>query len=220
VTRRDDPRRLPRLRRLRALAPSDRGIAATEFGLIAPVLFVVLFGAFDIGHTLYVKSVLEGAVQKAARDSTLQGASGTSATARTAIDTKVKNQLLPLWPGATVAFKRRFYRTFSAAAAAAAEPFTDSASGPFKNGKCDNGESFTDSNNNGTRDTDGGDSADRASARDNVVYTVTVSYPRVFPLDAFINVPPTTQLQATTVLANQPYGKQNTYSTPTVGHCP
>jgi len=46
----------------RRLARASEGTAVTEFGLIAPVLFVLLFGAFDVGHTLYMKSVLQGAV--------------------------------------------------------------------------------------------------------------------------------------------------------------
>ncbi len=221
MTDREAPRsRFPGTGCLRALRRSASGIAATEFALISPVLFTLLFGMFDIGHTLYVRSVLQGAMQKAARDSTLQSASGTSATARNAIDTAVRNQVLPLNKDATITLTRRCYRTFTKAAAASAEPFSDSGVGsPFRNGVCDNGESFTDQNNNGVRDLDGGDSAGRASARDNVVYTATVSYPRFFPLHKFIDVPATTQLRATTVLSNQPYGKQDTYATPTTGHC-
>jgi hypothetical protein len=178
-----------------------------------------MFGAFDVGHTLYVKTVLEGAVQKAARDATLQDASGNDATVRNAIDTAVRNQVLPLNRTATITVSRRFYKTFSDAAAAQAEDFTDSASGTFANGVCDNDETFVDVNENGVWDADGGSSADRAGARDNVVYTVTVQYPRLFPLHAFIDVPDTTNLSASTVLANQPYGDQEQYGAPTTGTC-
>lgn len=207
------------LAQLRRILHADDGATLTEFGLISPALFVLLFGGFDVGHTLYMKSVLEGAVQKAARDASLESAAGTSTTVRDAIDTKVRNQLLPLNSNATITVSRRFYRTFSDAAAAQAEDFTDSPSGTFANGVCDNGETFEDINNNGVWDADGGDSINRAGARDNVVYTVNVQYPRLFPLHAFIDVPDTTNLSASTVLANQPYGDQESYDAPTTGTC-
>ena len=210
------PRRIARLRRL---GRADEGATLTEFGLISPALFLLLFGGFDVGHTLYMKSVLEGAVQKAARDSSLESASGNTDTIRSTIDTVVRNQLLPLNHNAQITFNRRFYRTFTDAAAAAPEEFNDSSSGPFANGVCDNGETFTDVNNNGVWDADGGDSVDRAGARDNVVYVVTIEYDRLFPLHAFIDVPSKQSLTASTVLANQPYGDQDSYDAPTTGTC-
>lgn len=197
----------------------DRGATLTEFGLISPVLFLLLFGAFDIGHTLYVKTVLEGAVQKAARDSSLESAAGSASTVRDAIDKAVRDQLMPFDRSATISFNRRFYRTFTDAAAAKREEFNDTPTGPFANGVCDNGETFTDINNNGAWDADGGDSINRAGARDNVVYTVSIEYPRLFPLDAFIDVPEAQRLTASTVLANQPYGDQESYDAPTTGTC-
>lgn len=207
--------------RLRTLAPAEDGATIVEFALIAPTLCLLLIGAFDISHTLYMQSVLQGAVQKAARDGTLESASGSVSTPRDLLDQMVKNQILPLNNAAQISFNRRFYRTFSDAAAAKAEEFTDTSdpANPFHDGKCNNGEPYIDANNNGRFDRDGGDSADRAGARDNIVYTVTVSYPRMFPLDRFIGGSGTTTLNASTVLASQPYGDQGKYEAPTVGHC-
>jgi len=203
-------------RPLRTLGHADDGTAVTEFGLIAPALFLLLFGVLDIGHTQYVKSVLEGAMQKAARDASLESSSGNDAAVRDAIDTAVTNQIRPLHKTATITFTRRFYRTFTDAAAANREDFIDSNS----NNRCDNGETYTDRNNNLVWDADGGDSVSNAGARDNVVYTATVSYPRMFPLNAFINVPADTTVTASTVLANQPYGDQSSYDTPINRTCP
>jgi len=208
------------LSRLGRLRQREDGATIMEFGLIAPALMVLLFGALDVGHTLYMQSVLQGVVQKAARDGSLEDASGNDATYRTALDTAVRNQLLQLNHSADISFDRRFYRTFSDAAAAQAEEFKDSTSGPYKNGICDNGEPFVDANNNGVWDADGGDSANNAGARDNIVYTVSVAYPRMFPLDKLIGGNGLTKLTASTVLANQPYGTQGSYAAPTVGNCP
>jgi Flp pilus assembly protein TadG len=205
--------------RLRLLSRSEDGATLTEFGLIAPALFLMLIGAFEVGHTLYMQSVLEGVVQKAARDGTLETAAGTSDAARDAIDASVRSQILNLNNSANIQITRRFYRTFTDASQAAAEQFTDSASGPFADGICNNNEPFEDKNNNGVRDIDGGDAIGSAGAKDDVVYTVTVSYPNIFPLQNFIGGSGTTTLTASTVLANQPYGDQASYDEPTVGHC-
>ena len=202
-------------RRLRRFRKDERGVTILEFGLIAPSLLIMLMGALDWGHTLYMEGVLQGAVQKAGRDGTLQTSAGTSDDARYAIDTVVRNQLKTLNKSATITITLRFYRTFTDAAAQAAETFTDTN----HDGICDNGEPFDDRNNNGVRDTDGADSVDHAGADDNVVYTVTVSYPRMFPIDKLIGGSGTTTLTATTVLSNQPYGDQASYGAATVGHC-
>jgi Flp pilus assembly protein TadG len=212
---------LPRLRHpLSRLAKAQDGATILEFGLIAPALCVLLLGSLDVAHTLYMQSVLQGAVQKAARDGTLESSAGMGSTPRDAIDTIVKNQLGTLNKTATITITRRFYKTFSKAAAAQAETFTDSAApSPFRDGKCNNGEAYVDANDNGRFDRDGGDSIENAGARDNVVYTVNVSYPRMFPLDKLVGGKGTTSLTATTVLANQPYGDQAQYNTPSARNC-
>jgi Flp pilus assembly protein TadG len=198
-----------------ALRRDQRGATILEFGLIAPSLMLMLIGALDIGHTLYMQGVLQGTVQKAARDGTLESSAGASSAARDAIDAQVRNQLLTLNRSATVTFRRRFYRTFTAAAAQAAEQFTDTNG----DGLCNNNEPFDDRNNNTVRDTDGADSVDHAGARDNVIYTVNISYPRLFPLDRMIGGSGTVSLTAATVLASQPYGDQGSYGAAGVGHC-
>ncbi len=48
---------------------------------------------------------------------------------------------------------------------------------------------------------------------------MTISYPRMFPIDKLIGGNGRTNLTATTVLANQPYGTQASYGAPAVGHC-
>lgn len=202
-------------RRLATLRADESGATIVEFALVAPPMMIMLMGALDFSHTLYMESILQGAVQKAARDGTLQSSSGNDDAIRYATDNVVRHQLLALNKAADISITRRFYRTFTAAAAQAPETFTDTN----HDGICNNGEPFDDRNSNGVRDTDGADSVDHAGARDNIVYTVTVSYPRMFPIDKLIGGNGTTRLSATTVLANQPYGDQGSYGAPSVGHC-
>ena len=195
------------------LRGDSRGVTAVEFGLLAPVLMLLLMGFFDVGHTLFMRAMLEGEVQRAARDSGLE--TGTVAATQTAIDNGVKEQLRALGiEDSDIDIRRRFYRTFSDAAAAQAEPFTDNDG----NGQC-NGEPYEDRNNNGVRDLDGGD-AGQGGAKDSVLYTVTVSYDRMFPLDTMIGLPAKTTLSASTLMGNQPYGEQGQYAPMTVRNCP
>lgn len=200
---------MTRLERHQSLGRDQRGTTLTEFGLLAPVMCLLLMGAFDVGHALYMKSVVEGAIQKAARDTGLEGAS--VAAARTAIDTAVSDQILPLNRNATIAFSRRYFRTFSKAATSQMEPFTDTNSDNI----C-SGESYIDENNSGFRDVASGIDG-QGGAKDAVVYTVTVTYGRMFPLHRFINIPAQQTVRSSTVMVNQPYGDQ---AAPIVRQCP
>lgn len=198
------------------LLASERGTAATEFGLIAPVFMLLLMGSADIAHTLYLQSVLQGTIQKAARDSSLE--SGTATATQTTIDTNIRNAVKDLNTSlldSDIAITRRYYKTFSTAAAAQAETWTDTNA----NGICDNGEPYTDANNNSVWDKDGGN-AGQGGARDITVYDVTVTYPHMFPLWKFLGRSSISTVKATTVLANQPYGAQTQYAAATARNCP
>jgi Flp pilus assembly protein TadG len=192
----------------------ERGATLVEFGIVAPVMCLLLVGAFDFAHTLYARAVLQGAVQKAARDSALE--TGAEETRQDTLDQKVITQARSLARNATVTISRRYYRSFSDAAAAKAETWTDTN----LNGKCDAGEPYQDANLNSTWDRDGGDSG-QGGAKDAVLYTATMVYPRMLPLKGFIpGINNTITLTASTVLKNQPYGDQQSYAEPVVRNCP
>lgn len=197
-----------------SLLRDRRGVSVTEFGFVAPVLCLFLVGAFDLAHTLYMESVLQGIVQKTARDSALE--SGTVAAQQQKTDDKVRGQVWALARNATITFNRRFYRTFAAASAAKPENWTDTNG----NGVCDNGEPYVDANNNNSWDADGGD-AGQGGAQDKTIYTVTVTYPHMLPVMNFIGLGKNVTLVAKTVLQNQPYADQGSYTTTnTVRNCP
>jgi len=199
-----------------ALVRDTRGATVIEFAMIAPVMGVLLLGAFDLAHTLYMRAVLQGIVQKVGRDSSLE--SGLEAEEQAKIDAKVSLQAKALSNNANVAITRKWYRTFTNAAAAKFEPFTDTNG----NGTCDGpqgatpGEPYEDTNGNGRWDSTGGNEGS-GGAKDAMVYTVTVSYPRMFPIAKIIGGSTTTTVTASTVLRNQPYGDQ---AVSTVRNCP
>ena len=80
------------------------------------------------------------------------------------------------------------------------------------NGKYDKGECFEDVNGNGVWDSDMGEGG-QGGADDAVLYTMTVSYNRLFPMAKMLGWSATQTITASTVLRNQPYGTQST-STP------
>lgn len=196
----------------RGIKRDERGATLVEFAFVAPTFCLMLVGAFDIGHTLYMRSILQGVVQKAARDSALED----GVANQTLIDTRVENAVHSLNKNATVSISRRFYRSFSEASAAQAEAFTDTNG----NGTCDASEPYEDSNNNNIWDADGAD-AGQGGAKDSVIYTVDVSYDRIMPLSKIIpHYSDTVNVEAATVLSNQPYGDQNQYGAATLRNCP
>lgn len=204
----------PALRTFSVCLRSDRrGITIVEFAMVAPVMCLLLLGAFDIAHTLYMNAALQGAIQQAARSSGLEA--GADPVMQHKLDDDIKAVVKKLAGNADIDIYRRFYRTFEDAAAAKAEDWTDLNA----NEVCDNGEPFDDANLNGVWDEDGADEG-QGGARDATVYTVEVSYPRMFPIDRFIGGSDRTSMSAVTVLRNQPYGDQGSYAASQKRNCP
>jgi Flp pilus assembly pilin Flp len=192
--------------RLLSLDRDDRGATAIEFAAIAPALLMVILGLLDLSYNIYATSVLEGAIQEAGRNSTIEGAEGRGM----AIDNRVRERVDPIVPNAAIAFDRRAYIDYSDVGRP--EAFNDLNG----DGICNDGEPFEDVNDNGVWDEDRG-RADMGGARDAVLYTVTLSYPRAFPLMKLLGFDGTVTARARTVLRNQPYGQQNMPAG--VGYC-
>ena len=193
---------------------NEDGVSIVEFAIIAPVVIMMLLGTMDTGHSFFVRATLDGAVQDAARSSSLEGA--TSLTQQELIDEEVASRIRELAPDATVKVSRRYFKTFSTAALARAEEVIEQSPG---NLKCDRGEAFMDANGNGVWDADGG-SDGQGGARDIVIITFKVSYPRLFPLAAMFGWPANVEMESNSILANQPYGDQTGYGKPVQVNCP
>ena len=186
-----------------AFKRDQRGAALMEFGLIAPVFALLIMGMLDIGHGMYVKSVLSGAVQKAGRDSTLQ----TGVVNAAAIDAAVWDITRRAVPNGTFSVTRTSFQDF--ANAGKAEPFVDGNGNGVRNA----GECFQDINGDGVWSASAGTNG-QGGASDAVIYTATVTYPHFFPMPSLLNMFPgagnaamSTQssMSASTVLRNQPF---------------
>lgn len=174
------------------------GVTILEFAIIAPVFVLLIFGMTNIGQIVYGKVVLDGAVEIAARNSSLE--TGNTTTADTMVEQMVKNVL----PGVTVSSTRKNYYDFNDIARA--EKWNDTN----KNGTCAGGESYVDENRNGRWDSDVG-LAGNGGAYDVVIYTVTAKFKPLFqmPLMPYLNGDQT--LVSRSVRKNQPFANQPKY---------
>lgn len=191
----------------RGLLIDRSGVAAIEFGIIAPVMALFMMGIGDLLYGAYTRSIVMGAVQKAGRDATLQ--QNTSSTSTTAIDTQVMTLVKKVAPAATYVSTRENYTSFSNVDKP--EPFVDSNG----NGIREVGECYTDVNGNSQWDADMARTG-VGGASDIAQYTITVTYPRVFPMARLMGWGANASIVAQTVLKNQPYAAQSSSSPSTI----
>lgn len=166
-----------------------------EFAFILPIFLLVIVGCLDLGQMVYGIGVLDGAVEKAARDSTLE-------TGDTSIaDGKVEAVIGKVLPGATLTSTRESYFAFSDVDRP--ERWNDANN----DSNCSTGETYVDENSNGSWDRDIGESGN-GGANDVVVYKVTVRYDPVFALPLVPLDWNTREISSTTVHRNQPFALQ------------
>lgn len=187
------------------LLRDDAGNAVTEFGLVAPVFFFLVLGLFDLGQMAYTKAIMDGAVQEAARSVSLETGNLDAA------DAEMTAMVQTIAPGATVTVVRDSYYDF--ADIGRPELWNDENG----NGTCDNGENYTDENASGNWEADVGSSGN-GSASDVVIFNVTVTYDRFFPVPFFPGDTSTRSMESTVVKKNQPFTLQQSYSAG-IGSC-
>lgn len=185
---------------IRKLIKAEAGVAAIEFALVAPVFLLLIMGVLNVGQVAYGTAVLNGAVQQAARVSTLEGANTVAA------DAMVRRLVDPVFPGATYTTARSNYYDF--ADVGRVEQFNDANN----NGTCDAGESYVDENRNGSWDPDVKRNGN-GGAGDVVVYTVTVRFKPVFRIPLAPDQWTEQSLTASALKKNQPFADQEEYGT-------
>lgn len=179
------------------IAEERRGATLVEFALVVPVMIMLLMGLMDLTYRLYVQSILNGAMQQAARAATLE----TAATQLPNIDGFVSSSVRQVAPDLKWASTRKAYNDYSSIGP---EPFIDING----NGKRDPGECYSDTNANGKWDADPGKTGN-GGARDSVVYTMKITYPRLFPMAGLLGWNAQQDISSTMILKNQPYNATN-----------
>lgn len=183
-----------------------RGVTVVEFALIAPVMCLMMMGLGDLLFNMYAKELLEGSIQKAARDSAIQGGAQQAGE----IDADVMEMMgaimprptpncAPTPPSGTFCSTRQSYEVFSAAGP---EPFNDDNN----DGQRNTTECYQDLNRNGSWDVSPGPgSPGQGGANDVTLYTIKITYARIFPVPQLFGWSDNNAVSAQALLKNQPY---------------
>ncbi|AXK42942.1 TadE/TadG family type IV pilus assembly protein [Erythrobacter aureus] len=197
-------RQTPLIHRLRM---DERGATIVEFAMIVGPMLLLLLGGLDLGYQSYVRSTMQGALNDAARTASVEnpvlGVSGDTVEAQ--VEALIQQTVSHIAPNATIAVTQKSYFDFSSIGNP--EPLMRDNNG---NGQYDAGDDdcFEDSNGNGRYDTDAG-SDGIGGADDVVLYTATISAPRLMPIHAFIpTLGSTIEYTLETAVRNQPYDRQ------------
>lgn len=177
----------------------QRGVTAVEFALVAPVLFLFIFGIIEFSQIMFTKSVMEGSTNITSR----LGKTGYVESGKSRED-MLRALLVERTSGILdpekIEIQTLVYDSFKDIGKA--EPFTDSNG----NGQWDIGEAFVDVNGDGVWNSDLG-KAGLGGAGDIVVYKVAYNWPIQTPVmneflgDVHGNLP----LRVSVVVRNEPY---------------
>jgi hypothetical protein len=184
-----------------ALRRDRRGIAATEFALIAPVLITLLCGLIEFAWVQSARLALESAVMRGARAVAATDCPAQRETVLT--QTVVKGmQHIPSSDGALPRVEGKAYAS-AFGDVGEPEPFIDNPAA--RNGRYDLGETFTDVNGNGQWDPDMGRSGSIGGAGQVVSYTATFRVRSLIPFIARTFGGGTDySIRAATVIRNEP----------------
>lgn len=187
------------MRNLRSLRHCRRGISALEFGLIAPVMLLLVCGTLELGHMMMSRTVLEGAVTEAARLAVATqetSETGREQVMRASIAAAMKN--FPLATNQSLTITTTVYADFSTA-------YPEDYSDANGNGKYDLGEVYVDRNRNGVWDNATPIPGTMGGPGD--VVSFTVRYPKKMLFDFILPLigasRDRTVLSATTVVRNE-----------------
>lgn len=175
------------------------GVTIIEFAIVAPVFLLMLVGTLDIGQMVYGKAILNGAVQAAARTSSLETGDTSAA------DAMVLQRIASILPNVEVSSTRSSYYDF--ADIGRAEQWND-ADG---NGVCNDGEAYTDENGDGNWDEEIGTTGN-GGANDVVIYTVNATYEPIFKVPFMPESWESRSINSTAIRKNQPFSDQAEYS--------
>lgn len=190
-------------RRLRRIFGARDGATVVEFAVIMIPFLTLIMGSLDLGYQVYLRALMTGAVERAARRATVGGM--TSAEITDAITQEVRT-ILPsperTDPNAVKVFKTNYYN-FSSVGGGERITGDTAPVGVYNSTDC-----YEDRNNNGVYDATAGGADGLGAADDIVYYNVTVTITRLFPVAALFGASPKMTIGTKTLIRNQPYGQQ------------
>lgn len=182
--------------KLKSLAYNNDGATIVEFAAIASPLIILLLGALDLGYQAYATAVVQGTVNAAARQATLEGA--TAAT----VETYVRDRLSAIASGSNIQITASNFITYNKIGKP--EKLTTDVN---SNGLYDKSgpDCFIDDNRNGVYDVASQGTAGIGSAEDVVRYQVSVTYNRLSPVPQIAGLGNSVTISRSTFMRNEPY---------------
>jgi Flp pilus assembly pilin Flp len=178
------------------LGRDERGATIVEMAFVMLPLTITLLAILDLGYRMYLLSVIEGTLHRAARLATVGNQTQDS------IDAFVKSQLTNFSKNATITITKTSYHDFSNVGKPEKITQDTDPIGVYNKGDC-----YEDANGNGQWDADSGSSG-LGGSDDIVYYKVSVSFPSIVPVKGLLGWEPNETVSANTVLRNQPYASQ------------
>jgi Flp pilus assembly pilin Flp len=186
------------MRIAKPLLRDRRGVTAVEFAILAPAMITLICGSLELGHMLFARVALEGAVVEAARTATATLESTEVARMMAMRNSVIKTMTaFPIAKGRSIAIETKVYKDFSTA-------YPEDYNDANQNKHYDLGETFFDRNKNGKWDAATPISGTAGGAGD--VLSLTVTYPKGV-LFNFLNTQwalgSMLELKASTVVRNE-----------------
>jgi len=192
-----------RIARVKRLLRNEQGGPAIEFALIMPALFLITFGALEMGLMLFNMATIEGALKDASRyGATGQSYGAPSMNRASAILSTFRSKVVGPVDVNSIVISTKVYQSFNDVRQP--EPFTDINA----NGHYDAGEPYTDLNSNSQWDEDRG-TAGAGNAGQIVEYRIDYDWKVLTPLLGPILAPKTDgklPLSVSIVVRNEPFG--------------
>ncbi|SNS82398.1 TadE-like protein [Sphingomonas laterariae] len=186
-----------RLRHLhRRIREDRRGIAAVEFALVALPLCGIILALFDFGYRMYLGSVIEGTLHRAARNSAIGNLTAQQ------VDDYIDSQLESFSNTATIEIEKKSYYEYSGIGKPEKIKQDTDPLGEYNVGDC-----YEDLNGNGIYDSVAGRTG-LGGSDDIVYYKVTATYNQLMPLTKIFGFSSVATVSRSTVLRNQPFAAQ------------
>ncbi|MCP2016079.1 MAG: pilus assembly protein [Erythrobacter sp.] len=194
---------------LHRLRGDERGATIVEFAFVVGPMLLLLMGGLELGYNSYVRSTMQGALNDAARTAAVEFPiiNVPGSTVEEQVENLIEETVKHVAPNASITVTQKSYFEFSAIGNPEKLMTDNNGNGQFD---ADDNDCWEDANGNGSYDTDAGKTGN-GGADDVVLYSASISTPRILPLQNFLpGVGPTMEYTLQTAVRNQPYDKQAT----------
>jgi Flp pilus assembly pilin Flp len=191
------------------LRDDERGATIVEFAFVVGPMLLLLMGGLELGYNSYVRSTMQGALNDAARTAAVEFPiiNVPGSTVEEQVENLIEETVKHVAPNASITVTQKSYFEFSAIGNPEKLMTDNNGNGQFD---ADDNDCWEDANGNGSYDTDAGKTGN-GGADDVVLYSASISTPRILPLQNFLpGVGPTMEYTLQTAVRNQPYDKQAT----------